>query len=239
MKASERIILALDVDKELEALDLVRNLAGHVGAFKVGMQLFNSAGPGIVEKINNLGGKVFADLKFHDIPNTVGAAGRVMTRLNVFMFNIHAAGGKEMMQTAVNEVKQEAAGLNIKSPLVLAVTVLTSIAQQQLEREMLISGLKIEEVVTRWARMAEESGVDGVVCSPKEIQAIRNACSPGFKIVTPGIRPAWSEANDQKRITTPRDALDMGADYMVIGRPITKAEDPVSAAKRIIKELEA
>lgn len=238
MKASERIILALDVDTEQQALNLVEKLAPHVGAFKVGMQLFNSAGPGIVTKINDLGGKVFADLKFHDIPNTVGAAGRVMTRLNVFMFNVHAAGGKEMLQTAVKEVQNEASRLNRKPPLVIAVTVLTSIAQEQLAQELLIPDLKVEDVVVRWAQMAEQTGIDGVVCSPREINAIRSACQPEFKIITPGIRPAWSEANDQKRITTPRAALDMGADYMVIGRPITQAPDPVAAAQRIIEELE-
>lgn len=238
MNAYERIILALDVDTEQQALDLVEKLAPHVGAFKVGMQLFNSAGPGIVGKINDLGGKVFADLKFHDIPNTVGAAGRVMTRLNVFMFNVHAAGGKEMLQTVVKEVQNEASRLNRKPPLVIAVTVLTSIAQEQLAQELLIPDLKVEDVVVRWAQMAEQTGIDGVVCSPKEINAIRSACQPEFKIITPGIRPAWSEANDQKRITTPRAALDMGADYMVIGRPITQAPDPVAAAQRIIEELE-
>lgn len=239
MKASERIILALDVDTEREALDLVERLAAYVGAFKVGMQLFNSTGPDIVRKINDRGGKVFADLKFHDIPNTVGAAGRVMTRLNVFMFNVHAAGGKEMMQKVVKEVENEAAHLNVQPPLVIAVTVLTSIAQAQLTDELLIPILKVEDVVVRWAEMAQQTGINGVVCSPKEITAIRSACGPEFKIVTPGIRPAWSEANDQKRITTPRAALEMGADYMVIGRPITKAQDAVGAAKLIIEELEA
>jgi orotidine-5'-phosphate decarboxylase len=238
MKASERIILALDVDTESEALGLVERLNGYVGAFKVGMQLFNSTGPGIVEKINDLGGKVFVDLKFHDIPNTVGAAGRVMTRLNVFMFNVHAAGGSEMMRTVVDEARKEAARSKVNTPMILAVTVLTSITQQQLENEMLISGLKVEEVVARWASLAQQAGIDGVVCSPNEITAIRQVCGPEFKIVTPGIRPAWSAANDQKRITTPRDALELGADYMVIGRPITKADDPVAAARLIIKELE-
>lgn len=239
MEAKDRIILALDVDTEQEALQLVDNLANHVGAFKVGMQLYNSIGPAIVQKINDLGGKVFADLKFHDIPNTVGAAGRVMTRLNVFMFNVHAAGGTEMMQTVMNEVQKEAANLNNPPPLVVAVTVLTSIAQEQLEKEMLISGLQVDQVASRWAYMAKSAGINGVVCSPREITAIREVCGSEFVIVTPGIRPAWSEKNDQKRITTPRDALALGADYMVIGRPITRAQDPVAAAQRIIEELEA
>ncbi|HEX3010635.1 MAG TPA: orotidine-5'-phosphate decarboxylase, partial [Syntrophomonadaceae bacterium] len=222
-----------------QALKLVKELAQEVGVFKVGMQLFNSAGPDIVRRINELGGKVFVDLKFHDIPNTVAAAGRVMTRLNAFMFNVHAAGGKEMMAQAVAAVKDEADKLGITPPKILAVTVLTSISQQQLEEEMLIPSWNVKDVVVKWAQMAKEAGISGVVCSPKEITAIREACGPDFLIVTPGIRPAWSEKNDQKRITTPRQALDMGTDYMVIGRPIVKAEDQRQAARKIIEELEA
>lgn len=239
MEAKDRIVLALDVDSQDQALTLVEELAQEVGVFKVGMQLFNSAGPDIVRRINKLGGKVFVDLKFHDIPNTVAAAGRVMTRLNAFMFNVHAAGGKEMMAQVVSEVKEEAARLGINPPKILAVTVLTSISQQQLEEEMLIPGRDVKEVVVKWAQMAKEAGISGVVCSPKEITAIREACGPDFLIVTPGIRPAWSEKNDQKRITTPRQALDMGTDYMVIGRPIVKAENQKAAARKIIEELEA
>ncbi|MEN6328283.1 MAG: orotidine-5'-phosphate decarboxylase [Syntrophomonas sp.] len=239
MQAKDRIVLALDVDSQEQALTLVKELAQEVGVFKVGMQLFNSAGPDIVRYINELGGRVFVDLKFHDIPNTVAAAGRVMTRLNAFMFNVHAAGGKEMMAQVVADVKDEAAKLGIEPPKILAVTVLTSISQQQLEDEMLISGWDVKDVVVKWAQMAQEAGISGVVCSPKEITAIREACGPDFLIVTPGIRPAWSEKNDQKRITTPRQALDMGTDYMVIGRPIVKAENQRQAARKIIEELEA
>ncbi|MEN6349184.1 MAG: orotidine-5'-phosphate decarboxylase [Syntrophomonas sp.] len=238
MQAKDRIILALDVDTQDEALELVKNLAPYVGAFKVGMQLFNSSGPGIVKQINDLGGRVFVDLKFHDIPNTVAAAGRVMTRLNCAMFNVHAAGGREMMSRLTAEIREEAAALGVEVPLTLAVTVLTSISQQELEEEMFVSGLTVKELVVKWAEMAQKAGIGGVVCSPREIEAIRQACGPDFKIVTPGIRPAWSEKNDQKRITTPRQALDLGADYMVIGRPITQAGDQVKAAQRIIAELE-
>lgn len=238
MEAKDRIILALDVDTQSQALNLVKDLAPYVGAFKVGMQLYNSCGPDIVRSINDMGGRVFVDLKFHDIPNTVAAAGRVMTRLNCFMFNVHAAGGREMMSRLVDEVKDEAAKIGAEVPLTLAVTVLTSISQWELEEEMLVSGMEIRELVVRWAVMARQSGISGVVCSPQEIAYIRSVCGPGFIIVTPGIRPAWSEKNDQKRITTPRQALEMGADYMVIGRPIIKADNPVEAAKRIIAELE-
>ncbi len=238
MEAKDRIILALDVDTQTQALNLVKDLAPYVGAFKVGMQLYNSCGPDIVKRINDLGGRVFVDLKFHDIPNTVAAAGRVMTRLNCFMFNVHAAGGREMMSRLVDEVNDEAVKIGAEAPLTLAVTVLTSISQRELEEEMLVSGMEIRELVVRWAVMARQSGISGVVCSPQEISYIRSVCGPGFIIVTPGIRPAWSEKNDQKRITTPRQALEMGADYMVIGRPIIKADSPVEAAKKIIAELE-
>jgi len=178
------------------------------------------------------------DLKFHDIPNTVASAGKVLTRQHCYMFNVHAAGGREMMKKTADEVKTEAAALGIKAPLILAVTVLTSISDQQLKEEMYVQGMNVRELAVKWAVMAQQSGLDGVVCSPREITAIRDACGPDFKIVTPGIRPIWSEANDQKRITTPWDAMDLGADYMVIGRPITKAENPRAAAMRIIEELE-
>ncbi|MBO8159410.1 orotidine-5'-phosphate decarboxylase [Thermosyntropha sp.] len=238
MQAKDRIILALDVGTREEALDLVRKLKDYVGAFKVGMQLFNSTGPEIVKTINELGGKVFVDLKFHDIPNTVAEAGKVMTRLGCYMFNLHAAGGREMMKKVAGEVEKEAARLSISAPITLAVTVLTSISQEELENDMLIAGLKVEEVALKWAVMAKECGMKGVVCSPHEIKAVRAACGPDFKIVTPGIRPLWSEKNDQKRITTPKQALELGADYMVIGRPITKADNPKKAAEKIIEELE-
>lgn len=238
MQAKERIILALDVAAREEALELVKELKDHVGAFKVGMQLFNSTGPEIVQEINALGGKVFVDLKFHDIPNTVAEAGKVMTRLGCYMFNVHAAGGREMMKKLASEVEKEAEKLGVNPPITLAVTVLTSISQEELEKDMLIAGMKVKEVALKWAVMARESGIKGVVCSPHEIKAIREACGPDFKIVTPGIRPIWSEKNDQKRITTPKEALELGADYMVIGRPITKAGNPKEAAEKIIKELE-
>ena len=238
MQAKDRIILALDVDTETQALSLVEQLSPTISVFKVGMQLYNSCGPQIVEKINQSGGKVFVDLKFHDIPNTVAAAGKVLTRLGCYMFNVHAAGGREMMNQLVKGVREEAELNNSSPPLTLAVTVLTSISQNQLENDMFIKDKSVEETVVGWARMAQECGINGVVCSPQEIIAIRNACGKDFKIVTPGIRPSWSAANDQKRITTPKEALAMGADYMVIGRPITAADHPKSAALRIIEELE-
>lgn len=239
MQAKERIILALDVDDRSKALELVEQLKDYVGAFKVGMQLYNSLGPDIVRDIQDRGGKVFVDLKFHDIPNTVAAAGRVMTRLQCYMFNVHAAGGKEMMERLVQDVEKEAQQLKVQAPLLLAVTVLTSLSQQQLEEELFIKGMNIEELVVQWALMAQAAGMDGVVCSPREIRPIKQACGEKFKTITPGIRPVWAAAQDQKRITTPAQALELGTDYMVIGRPIRAAADPVEAAQKIIDELEA
>lgn len=239
MQAKDRIVLALDVDTAEEALRLVKKLSGHVGVFKIGMQLYNGLGPDIINRVHDLGGQVFLDLKLHDIPNTVASAARVITRLNTFMFNVHAAGGRDMMSQAAQAARSQAELLEIAPPLLLAVTVLTSIGPKELTDDMLVTGLSVEELVVKWALMAQQSGIGGVVCSPQEIVPIRNACGPDFKIVTPGIRPLWSAANDQKRITTPRQALDQGADFMVIGRPIVQADDPVAAAQRIVDELEA
>lgn len=238
MQAKDRIVLALDVDTREEALELVDKLKDYVGVYKIGMQLFNSYGPDIVREFNEMGAKVFVDLKFHDIPNTVAATSRVMTRLNAFMFNMHVSGGREMMQQAMAAVQDEAAKLGKEIPIVLAVTVLTSITAAQLENELGIFGMSVEDLVVKWAKIAKREGLTGIVCSPQEIKAIRKACGPDFKIVTPGIRPLWSAPNDQKRITTPGEALKMGADYLVIGRPISSAADPVEAAQKIIAEME-
>lgn len=238
MQAKEKIILALDVDNLEKALTLVKDLKDYVGMFKVGMELYYSTGPDIVRQINDLGGKVFVDLKLHDIPNTASSAGRVLTRLNCAMFNVHAAGGFEMMQKTHEDSVEEAMKMGINPPLLLAVTVLTSIAQEQLREEMMVSDLSVQDLVVKWALLSQKAGMDGVVCSPQETELIRTACGPDFKIVTPGIRPAWSATNDQKRITTPRQALEMGTDYMVIGRPIAKADNPREAALKIIEELE-
>lgn len=238
MQAKDRVILALDVNTEDEAMALVEKLKGHVGAFKVGMQLFTAAGPGVVRRIQDLGGPVFVDLKFHDIPNTVASAGRVMTRLGCAMFTTHAAGGTEMLSALARGVKEEADMLGVRPPLVLAVTVLTSIDQRILENEILIGGMSVRDVAVKWASMAEVAGAGGVICSPLETPAIRAICGPEFKLVTPGIRPRWAQRNDQKRITTPGEAIKLGSDYIVVGRAITRADDPVSAARKIVEEIE-
>lgn len=237
LSAKDRLIVALDVDTMEEARGLVDQLAAHVGMFKVGMQLYNSAGPEVVRMIQSLGGKVFVDLKFHDIPNTVAHAGAVITRLGANIYNVHAAGGKEMMMKTAEATKQEVEKTGVVKPLILAVTVLTSIDQKTLNEEMGIPG-EMENQVVKWAKLAQEAGLDGVVASPKEVSAIRAACGEDFALVIPGIRPAWAAANDQKRIMTPKDAISAGATYLVVGRPITAASDPVDAAQKVVKEIE-
>lgn len=237
LSAKERLIIALDVDTVDEAEVLVSRLQDHVGVFKVGMQLFNSTGPEILNKIHGMGGKVFLDLKLHDIPNTVGQASAVLTGHGVFMFNVHTTGGAEMMKKAIDSARRKAEETGIPLPLVIGVTVLTSINQEILENEIGIQR-SVEEQVVRWARLAKESGLHGVVASPREIRAIREACGPDFVIITPGVRPAWAAVNDQKRVMTPREAVAAGASYLVVGRPITGAADPVEAAKKIVEEME-
>ena len=235
-EAKAKVIVALDVPTREEAMVLVRQLHNKVGAFKIGMQLYNSEGPDIVRDIQAEGGKVFVDLKFHDIPNTVAQTSKVITGRKAFMFTVHAAGGHTMLATAAEAAKEMAAELQVEKPILVAVTVLTSISQQEFEEEI---GVKrpIEEQVVIWAKMSQAAGLDGVVASPKEIKAIRQACGEDFVIVTPGIRPTWAAANDQSRIMTPKQAVEAGANYLVIGRPITKQENPAEAADKIVEEI--
>ena len=235
-KASEKIIVALDVSSREQAFDLVKRLSGKVGAYKVGMQLYNSEGPDIVRDIQLLGGRVFIDLKFHDIPNTVAQTSRVMVKRQAFMFTLHASGGSKMMRAAQQALLDEAAQNHLPTPLSLAVTVLTSISQEDFQQEMGVDK-PIAQHVVALAKMAKASGLAGVVCSPQEIAAIRQACGKDFLIVTPGVRPVWAGADDQQRITTPAQAIQAGADYLVIGRPITKAADPAAAAEKIALEM--
>jgi len=235
--SKDKIILPLDVDTAEKAVELVALLAGEVGAFKVGLELVNSAGFGVFERIRDAGaGRIFYDCKFHDIPNTVAGASRAAARLGVWMFNVHCSGGSEMMRAAKDAAVEESARLGKPCPLVIGVTVLTSIDQSALSGEMRVPGTVADQVV-HLARLAQKAGLDGVVASPHEIEAIRDACGPEFVIVTPGVRPAGAEAGDQKRVMTPSEAVSKGADYLVIGRPIIKADDPVSAARLIATRI--
>lgn len=235
--AQEKLIVAIDVHETEKVYSLVNKLRDHVKYFKVGMELHNALGPKILEGIYSLGGRVFLDLKFHDIPSTVARAASVVTGHGVFMFNVHAAGGLEMMRATVRAATERAEQLRIPRPILLGMTVLTSIDERILREEMGL-GRTVEEQVVFWSRLSQEAGMDGVVASPREIHAVRRACGPDFVIVTPGIRPTWARSNDQRRVMTPGEAIRAGADYLVIGRPITEADDPAEAARRILAEME-
>lgn len=231
----DRIIVALDVDSASEGTAIVSELNGRVGAFKVGLQLFTAAGPDFVRELTASGAKVFLDLKFHDIPNTVAKASVEAARLGVWMFNVHVSGGSEMIKTAVKEVDAVCAEEGIERPLVIGVTVLTS-SNAGTMNEIGVDG-EVESQVVRLAKLAAESGLDGVVASPLEVFAIRNAVTnTEFLTVTPGIRPFSATADDQKRVTTVVHALAGGSDYVVIGRPITQAADRIEAVEAIVAE---
>ncbi len=234
-QAKEKIIVALDVPTRAQALELVAKLYDDVGAFKIGMQLYNAEGPSIVHDIQKQGGKVFIDLKLHDIPNTVAEATKVLTGLQAFIMTLHASGGKKMLAAAAQSARENVPESGRK-PLVVAVTVLTSLSQQEFTDEIGIER-PIAEQVVNWAKLAQAAGLDGVVASPQEIDVIRQACGKDFVIITPGIRPLWAAANDQSRIMTPKQAVEAGADYLVIGRPITAQPDQAEAAKRIVAEI--
>lgn len=232
-EARNKIIFALDVHG-LDDIDRwAEALAGRVGMFKVGKELFTSCGPAAVKAVQRHGGQVFLDLKYHDIPNTVASAMCEAARLGVQLANLHALGGAEMMETAVNAVQREFSAA--ERPRLLAVTILTSSTAQTLRGVGIDSS--VQDMVVRLARLAKESGMDGVVASPLEIGLIREACGPDFLIVTPGVRPSFAAVDDQKRIMTPAEAVSSGADYLVIGRPIAKAADPVRAAECIAAEI--
>ncbi len=237
---TKRLIVALDVPSEVEALRLAEELKDEVAFMKVGLELLSSVGPSIVQKLHDLGCRVFYDGKFKDIPNTVVGASRAVARLGVGMFNVHAMGGVAMMQAAVKAAEQGTAEIGGPRPLVLAVTILTSIDQSTLNEEMRVPGDLMEQVI-HLARLAQSSGLDGVVASPKEVSAIRKALPESFVIVTPGVRPAWAAADDQRRITTPSDAIRAGASYLVVGRPITNPPReigrPSNAARKINDEV--
>ncbi len=232
MKA-DRLIVALDLPSAAEALAMAARLRGHVSWFKVGSQLFTAAGPNLVSALVAARSHVFLDLKFHDIPNTVAAAVTSAGRLGASLIDVHALGGSDMIRAAA----QAARGLPEPRPRLLAITVLTSHDEASLERLGIAGGL--EGSVRRLALLAQEAGADGVVASPLEAPAIRGACGPGFLVVTPGIRPAGAPRGDQARHATPAAALRAGADFLVMGRPVLDADDPVAAVEAAIEEMSA
>jgi orotidine-5'-phosphate decarboxylase len=225
-----RIIVALDYPEAQPALDLVARLQPSLCRLKVGKELFTAAGPRLLEQLMQRGFDIFLDLKFHDIPNTTAQACKAAANLGVWMVNVHALGGRKMMEAA-----HEAVASSARPPKLIAVTVLTSMAQEDL------AGIGISatpaEMVLRLATLARDSGLDGVVCSAQEASLLRQHCGKDFCLVTPGIRPADAAADDQSRIMTPRAALEKGASYLVIGRPITRAADPLLALQKISTEI--
>ena len=230
----EQLLVALDVETAAEARALADRLRGAVGGFKIGSRLFTSEGPALVEELVSRGDRVFLDLKFHDIPNTVAGAIAAATRLGVWMVNVHASGGSAMMRAARAAADEEAARRSRPAPLVIAVTMLTSLDQAALTEIGLNAAVASQ--VERLAALTEAAGLDGVVASPQEITVIRSRCGPGFRIVTPGIRGAGDAKGDQSRTLGAAAALAAGASYLVVGRPIIADADPRAAAGRIAAE---
>jgi orotidine-5'-phosphate decarboxylase len=230
------LIFALDVASVDEVKKYVSLLADEVGLFKVGKQLFMHAGPQVVRLIQEKGGQVFLDLKFHDIPRTVAKAGVEATRLGVRLFNLHASGSLEMMRHTVTEVNKVCRTESLRRPKILAVTVLTSLSKEDLKRTGVVAG--VENQVVRLAKLAKEAGMDGVVASPLEVTRIRRECGKNFLLVVPGVRSQGESWDDQKRVLTPEEAMRAGADYLVVGKPIRDAKDPREAARQIISEME-
>lgn len=231
---SQKIICALDTSNFLVAQKITRKLRNHLGGIKVGKEFFTAHGPEGIKKISKEGLPIFLDLKFHDIPNTVAKAISNIVRLKPSMITIHATGGAEMIKAAVRANKIIAKKNNIKRPYILAVTVLTSLDKSDMVS--LGSEKNIQTLTLRLAKLAKRNGADGIICSPKELKILRFKLGKNFKIVVPGIRPNRKKNDDQKRTMTPKQALDLGADYVVIGRPITESDNPVLAVKKIINE---
>lgn len=230
MSNDSPIIVALDFPSATQALELVERLEPQRCQLKVGKELFTRGGPALVEKLVGKGYDVFLDLKFHDIPNTVAAACSAAAELGVWMVNVHAQGGRRMMEAA-NEALQKAS----HQPLLIAVTILTSMGEEDIH-EVGLAGTPADNV-KRLAVLAQSAGLNGVVCSPKEVAMLRETISSDFQLVTPGIRPNWAAKGDQTRITTPADAMALGSNYLVIGRPITGAAEPLEALSKIESEL--
>ena len=231
----EYIYIPLDTHDLDRAIEITTGLKGLIGGVKIGKEFFTALGPSGVKRIKALGVPLFIDLKFHDIPNTVAGAVRSAIRLGPTILNVHAQGGREMLMAARDAVTEESDKIGIPLPILLGVTVLTSIGNKGL-RELGVNDTVMNQV-KRMAVLCQETGLDGVVCSAREISALRRICGKEFKLLTPGIRPIWASSDDQKRIVTPGAAIKRGADYLVIGRPIYGATNPISAAKKIIAEI--
>ena len=235
MTPKERLIVALDVDMKEKALGLVEKLKAEVKIFKIGSELFTSCGPDIVAAIRGKGCGIFLDLKFHDIPNTVAKSAAAAARLGVSILNVHALGGYDMMKRCAESIAIEAKALKIAKPKIIAVTVLTSMDENSLNKVGINDNM--EKQVLKLAELAKDASLDGVVASPSEVKLIRRELGEDFIIVTPGVRPEWAAVNDQKRVATPKEAVLNGATYIVVGRPIVEAPDPLAAAKRILEEI--
>jgi len=235
--ASQRIIIALDFPDLAPALDLAGQIAPRVGMFKVGLELFNVAGPKAIESLRDQGLRVFYDAKLHDIPNTVAGAAAAAGRLGVAMLNVHALGGRAVMQAAKEAALRGAREAGFPPPVVIGVTILTSVGDRDLREEIGLSEPP-RDAVLRLASLARESGLDGVVCSVREVSDIKRTCGKDFLTVTPGIRPSWAATGDQTRTATPGEALSAGSDYLVIGRPVTRADDPAAALAKILGDME-
>ncbi len=235
--ARDRLIVAADCSSLDDAVELLRPLAGRVGWAKVGKQLFVAEGPDSVRRLRELGFRVFLDLKFHDIPTTVASAAVEAMRLGVDLLNVHASGGRRMMEETVRRVREEAERGNVAPPKVIAVTVLTSMEAADLQ-EIGLPG-EPRGWVVRWAALAAEAGLDGVVCSPHEAPALRRNHGNDFLLVTPGIRPADAAPDDQRRTMTPGEAISAGSSLLVVGRPLTKSADPGAAADAFVQEIAA
>ena len=232
----DRIIVALDYPELAPALRMAELVGSRVGMLKVGLELFNSAGPAAITAIREHGARVFYDAKLYDIPNTVAGAAAAVARMGVAMFNVHALGGVAMMAAARQGADAGARAAGFRPPLVIAVTIVTSLGDREVREELGIPSTA-GEAGLRLAQLAKEAGLDGVVASVHEVAAIKRSCGRDFLVITPGIRPSWAAAGDHARVATPREALEAGADYLVIGRPITRADDPQAALEAILGEM--
>jgi orotidine-5'-phosphate decarboxylase len=237
MAAKDKIIFALDVANKDEAAKWISILKGRVGFFKIGLELFTAAGPDIVSQVKEAGIKVFLDLKFHDIPNTVAGAVRSAVRLGVDMMTLHLSGGNAMIAAGVDTAREESANLGLKRPKIIGVSVLTSLGDSDM-KELGFRSNAVEQVMTLLS-VALKSGADGMVCSPADLNRVRPLAPKGFTIITPGVRPAGADKGDQSRVATPASAIKAGSNLLVVGRPISAAMDPVKAVELIASEMEA